>query len=49
MVNKTAHIIEEVVIRKQGSDRMQTVHDTVRRQQVVVERIPLQTGAKKTA
>jgi uncharacterized protein (TIGR02271 family) len=48
IVNKTAHVIEEVVIRKQGSDRTQTVHDTVRRQQVLVERMPLVTGAKKT-
>ena len=48
VVNKTAHVIEEVVIRKQGSDRTQAVHDTVRRQQVLVERMPLVTGAKKT-
>ena len=47
VVNKTAHVIEEVVIRKQGSDRTQAVHDTVRRQQVLVERMPLVTGAKK--
>ena len=47
VVNKTAHVIEEVVIRKQGSDRTQAVHDTVRRQQVLVERMPLVTGPKK--
>jgi uncharacterized protein (TIGR02271 family) len=48
VVNKTAHVIEEVVIRKQGSDRTQTVHDTVRRQQVVVERMPIEISVKKT-
>jgi uncharacterized protein (TIGR02271 family) len=48
VVDKTAHFIEEIVIRKQGSDRTQTVHDTVRRQQVLVERMPLGTLAKKT-
>jgi uncharacterized protein (TIGR02271 family) len=46
VVDKTAHIIEEVVIRKLGSDRTQTVHDTVRRQQVLVERMPILTGKK---
>jgi uncharacterized protein (TIGR02271 family) len=46
VVDKTAHVIEEVVIRKQGSDRTQTVHDTVRRQQVLVERMPILTGKK---
>jgi len=56
VVNKTAHVIEEIVIRKQGSDRTQAVHDTVRRQEVLVERMPLTvermpltTGAKKNA
>jgi len=46
VVDKTAHVVEEVVIRKQGSDRTQTVHDTVRRQQVLVERMPILTGKK---
>ena len=49
VVNKTARVIEEIVVRKQGSDRTQAVHGTVRRQQVEVERIPLETGTKKTA
>ncbi len=38
VVSKTARVAEEVVIRKSGSDRVETVHDTVRRQQVDVER-----------
>jgi uncharacterized protein (TIGR02271 family) len=47
VVNKTARITEEVVIRKHGSDRTQTVHDTVRRQQVDVDHLPVGAGAKK--
>jgi uncharacterized protein (TIGR02271 family) len=47
VVNKVAHITEEVVIRRQGSDRTQTVHDTVRRQQVDVERVPVGAETKK--
>ena len=49
VVNKTARITEEVVIRKQGSDRTQTVHDTVRRQQIDVEQVPVGAGTKKNA
>jgi uncharacterized protein (TIGR02271 family) len=40
VVSKTARIAEEVVVGKAGSDRVETVRDTVRRQQVEVERIP---------
>jgi uncharacterized protein (TIGR02271 family) len=47
VVGKTARVTEEVVIRRQGSDRTQTVHDTVRRQQVDVEHLPVGVGAKK--
>jgi stress response protein YsnF len=38
VVRKTAHIVEEVVIRKGGSDHVETVRDKVRRQQIDVER-----------
>ena len=40
VVSKSARIAEEVVIGKKGTDRVETVHDTVRRQQVDVERVP---------
>jgi uncharacterized protein (TIGR02271 family) len=40
VVSKSARIAEEVVIGKAGSDRVETVRDTVRRQQVEVEKIP---------
>lgn len=38
VVSKSAHVAEEVVVRKEGTDRVETVKDTVRRQQVDVER-----------
>jgi uncharacterized protein (TIGR02271 family) len=40
VVSKSARVAEEVVVGKAGSDRVETVRDTVRRQQVEVERIP---------
>jgi stress response protein YsnF len=40
VVTKSAHVAEEVVIRREGSDHVETVRDTVRRQQVELERIP---------
>jgi uncharacterized protein (TIGR02271 family) len=39
VVNKVNRIAEEVVIRREGSDRVQTIRDTVRRQQVDVEQV----------
>jgi uncharacterized protein (TIGR02271 family) len=48
VVSKSAHIAEEVVIRKEGADHVKTVRDKVRRQQVEVERIPgTEPSAKK--
>jgi uncharacterized protein (TIGR02271 family) len=38
VVSKSTHIAEEVLIGKKGTDRVETVKDTVRRQQVEVER-----------
>jgi uncharacterized protein (TIGR02271 family) len=49
VVEKTAHLTEEVVIRRKGSDRTQTVKDTVRRQQVEVDQLPVGAGTKKSA
>jgi uncharacterized protein (TIGR02271 family) len=40
VVSKSARIAEEVVVGKAGSDRVETVRDTVRRQQVEVDRVP---------
>ena len=40
VVTKTARIAEEVVIRRRGSDHVETIRDTVRRQRFEVERVP---------
>ena len=39
VVSKSARVVEEVAIRKEGTDRVETVRDTVRRQQVEVEKV----------
>ena len=40
IVGKTAHVREEVVVRKDVNDRVETVHDTVRREDVEIEKTP---------
>ena len=40
VVAKTARVVEEVGLRKEGVDRVETVKDTVRREDVRVETIP---------
>ncbi|EWY37150.1 hypothetical protein N825_21420 [Skermanella stibiiresistens SB22] len=40
VVAKTARVTEEVVLRKEVADRVETVKDTVRRDEVEIERIP---------
>ena len=40
VVSKTARVVEEVGLRKEGSDRVETVRDTVRKEEVEVEQIP---------
>lgn len=47
VIAKTARVIEEVVIGKQGTDRIETIRDTVRRTDVNVEELP-STGAVST-
>lgn len=39
LVSKTAKVVEEVGLKKIGSDHVQTLHEKVRRQQVEVERL----------
>ncbi len=39
LVNKTARVVEEVSLRKIGSDHVETVHERLRRQQAEIERI----------
>ena len=40
VVSKTARVTEEVSLRKQAIDRVETVKDTVRRDEVEVEQVP---------
>jgi uncharacterized protein (TIGR02271 family) len=47
IVTKSAHIAEEVIVSTTGSDRVETVHETVRRQQVEVERQTAADQAKR--
>ena len=50
VVTKTARVAEEIVIRKRGSDHVETIRDTVRRQQIEVERVPdVKPDVKKAA
>jgi stress response protein YsnF len=46
VVNKTVRFTEEIVVRRQGSDSMRTVHDTVRSQRVEVDHL-VGAGTKK--
>ena len=39
LVSKTARVVEEVGLRKIGSDHVETIRDKIRRQQVEVERL----------
>ena len=46
VVSKSARVVEEVAVGKAGSDHVETVRDTVRRQQVEVERVAANTTGK---
>ena len=48
VVSKSVRVVEEVVIRKAGSDHVETIRDKVRRQQVDVEHLDIE-GKKKAA
>jgi uncharacterized protein (TIGR02271 family) len=50
VVSKTARVTEEVSLRKEASDRVETVKDTVRRDEVEIEQVPGgQTSTSRTA
>jgi uncharacterized protein (TIGR02271 family) len=40
VVSKTAHVVEEVNLRKDVSDHVETVKDTLRRDEVEIEKVP---------
>ena len=46
VVGKTARVVEEVSVGRQGSDRTETINDTVRKTEVDIEQIP---GTETTA
>jgi stress response protein YsnF len=46
VLNKTVRVSKEVVIRRKGSDHTETVHNTVRQQQLEVERVPAKAVKK---
>jgi uncharacterized protein (TIGR02271 family) len=49
IVSKSAHVAEEIVIGKTGTDRVETIRDTVRKQQAQVEKIPAADVRRKVA
>lgn len=48
VVSKTAHVYEEVGLRKEATDRVETVRDTVRKEEVEIEQIPGSTTSATT-
>ena len=48
VVSKTARVVEEVGLRKEATDRVETVRDTVRKEEVEVEQIPGSTTSTTT-
>ncbi len=49
VVSKTARVKEEIVVRKQASDRTETVRDTVRREEVEIVKVPGQATSPSVA
>ena len=48
VVGKTARVVEEVVVGKEGSDRTETISDSVRKTEVEVEQLDGTSAGKKT-
>lgn len=48
VVGKTARVTEEVVLRKDATERVETVRDTVRREDVEIEKTPAAPPVAKT-
>ena len=47
VVGKEARVVEEVSLRKEVSDRVETVRDTVRKEEVEIEQVPAQATDKR--
>jgi len=39
LVNKTARVVEEIALKKVGTDHIETIHEKLRRQQAEVEKL----------
>ena len=48
VVSKTARVVEEVGLRKEATDRTETIRDTVRKEEVEIEQIPGTTTTSST-
>jgi uncharacterized protein (TIGR02271 family) len=48
VVSKTARVVEEVSLRKDVTDRVETVSDTLRRDEVEIEKVPGSTTTART-
>jgi uncharacterized protein (TIGR02271 family) len=48
VVSKTARVVEEVALRKEATDRVETVRDTVRKEEVEIEQIPGETSTTRS-
>ena len=48
VVSKTAHVYEEVGLRKEATDRVETVRDTIRKEEVDIEQLSGATTPAKT-
>ena len=49
VVGKTARVREEVSLRKEAVDRVETIKDTVRREDVKIEQVPTETVTSRTS
>jgi uncharacterized protein (TIGR02271 family) len=49
VVSKTAHVVEEVNLRKEVTDRVETVKDTLRRDEVEIEKVPGESAGTRAA
>ena len=48
VVSKTARVVEEVSLGKTATDRVETIHETLRKEEVDIEQIPGSTTTKTT-
>jgi uncharacterized protein (TIGR02271 family) len=49
VVSKTAHVVEEVNLRKDVTDHVETVKDTLRRDEVEIEKVPGESAGTRAA